>query len=697
MPVQSLSLTLLLLTSDTPEAERLIGRLRELGLPARALVTIKVHRLDELVRRRGYDAMIWWGDDDDGGELEGALLRRSKQAAEIPLILISVQDTDGNALAKARRIGARDLVRRGDDERLAWAIQREAADLRQRRQLGELRTRLGQCERRSRELVDRGAEAIAFVQDGLHLYANAAYLRLLGYRNLGEAQAVPFLDLIVPEQRDAIRELMRDAEHLEQTEPLESRARLRIGADHELEASLSVVHTQLEGEPCLRLILDPARSPGVRAGARIKDERLTTRAGELLAFFTEIESRLGPDRSVPHPFAVFFVRVLRLADLQRDIGLTHGLELVERVGELLGSIIGEPHVLARVSDDGFAMIIDGLDEKAAEARSSSILEEIRLPERSNTRNDLVARDCQVGYCLVRGHAAAAEDILNAAYRLSADLSDSPFDSPSGMQTPTSLAARKKQGAVDGESEMAETILTAVSNERLRLVYQPIISLMGDSQENYSVLVRLLDEGGSLLEAKDFIGAAIRSGLIEEIDKWSIRSAIQSLGEQRRAGHQPRFFINLAEDTFRNPGIVLWICDCLREFDVRGHWLTFQFQEETDPDNLAVLDKLVQALRQIKCRVAINRFGATKGSETLLQALPVDFVVIMPDYARGLADDPAKQQRLLGLAKVAREFNVKSVVAGVEDARALTVLWTAGVDYVQGNFIQRPSPTLEVQA
>jgi EAL domain-containing protein (putative c-di-GMP-specific phosphodiesterase class I) len=48
-----------------------------------------------------------------------------------------------------------------------------------------------------------------------------------------------------------------------------------------------------------------------------------------------------------------------------------------------------------------------------------------------------------------------------------------------------------------------------------------------------------------------------------------------------------------------------------------------------------------------------------------------------------------------LANLAREFNVKTVVTGVEDARSLTILWTAGVDYVQGNFLQRPSPTLDI--
>jgi multidomain signaling protein FimX len=245
--------------------------------------------------------------------------------------------------------------------------------------------------------------------------------------------------------------------------------------------------------------------------------------------------------------------------------------------------------------------------------------------------------------------------------------------------------------------MTAKIEQALANDRFILVYQPIVSLMGDNQENYSVLLRMLDEDERLLEAQDFIGPAIRSGLIERIDKWAIRHAIRAIGEHRRAGHSLSFFINLAEDSFRDPGVIIWICDCLREFDVRGSWLTFVFQEELVDNNLSALNRLVESLKKIKCRVAVNRFGATDHPQMLLQALSLDYVLLMPDYAQGLADDKDKQQRLLSLANLAREFNVKSVVTGVEDARALTILWTAGVDYVQGNFLQRPAPTLEISS
>jgi EAL domain-containing protein (putative c-di-GMP-specific phosphodiesterase class I) len=44
----------------------------------------------------------------------------------------------------------------------------------------------------------------------------------------------------------------------------------------------------------------------------------------------------------------------------------------------------------------------------------------------------------------------------------------------------------------------------------------------------------------------------------------------------------------------------------------------------------------------------------------------------------------------------RDAGAKTVVTGVEDARSLTLLWTAGVDYVQGNFLQKPTDTIDLQ-
>jgi multidomain signaling protein FimX len=686
MPTPSQKPTLLIITSETSEAERLMAGLREARLAERSLSIPSAEHLDKVIAERGCDLILCCGYDRDL-EVDTILSAYKRLKTDVPLILLADPEHWEAEAGKARRAGARDIVRRADPEHLRLSVTRELADLNARRAAEALNTRLRQCEQSTLQLTEVTRAGVAFVQDGLHIEVNPAYARLFGQATTEDVLATPLLDLITPEHHAAIRDLLKSTDPTDpNTTTLLDVTCLRADSTR-FQARLLVSTSEFEGEPCLRLIFQPLETATTREHSVVQSDSPRGAVG-LAALIAEIDSHIDDQRLVTRPFAIFFIRVAKIFDVMRDMGLSIGLELLDEFSHSLAELVGGRGFLSRVSEDGFGLLVDELDELGAQALAAELNAQARLPARAAVQ-DTTEPDCQIGYFLVRDRASAPEDIINAAHRLCI-----------GHRYANDGAGEREKvmtNGVDDEAVIAHKIEYALRNDQLKLVYQPIISLMGDNQENYSVLLRLLDENENLLEAKDFIETAIRQGLIEELDKWTIRSSIEVIAQQRRAGHNLSLFITLSEDTFRNPNIVLWICDCLREFDVRGNWLTIQFQEEVVVGNLASISKLVETLRKIKCRVAINRFGATERPEMLLQALALDFVLMRPGLAQGLADDAAKQQRLLQLATLAREFNVKSVVTGVEDARALTVLWTAGVDYVQGNFLQRPSTTLEVQA
>ncbi|MBK1721991.1 EAL domain-containing protein [Thiocystis violacea] len=695
MPTPSRKPTLLIINSETSEAERIVSTLRDDGLAERSVSIPNGERLETVFTDRGCDLVICCGYDKDV-DLDEVLAAYRRVTLDMPLILISDPEHWASDTQKARHAGIRGLTRRNDSEHLKMLVAREFADLLKRREASGLISRLQNCEQSTLSLIEVTRAGVAFVQDGLHIEANAAYVDLFGYQTTDDLLAIPFLDLIAPTEHKQIRDLLKSAEKAALTESTTLDVTCTRADSSEFAARILAAAAEIEDEPCLRIILQPVQTAPSASGAAAGAGASTTHEVGLSQLLEEIEDRVGEDRVVLRPFAIFFLRIAKSLDLSRDMGFTVARGLFEELGQRILTIVGERGSVRRVSDDAFVIVVEGLGEFDAKALAEQIKEEARLDVRA-TGHDSTTPDCDIGYFIVQDRASAAEDILNAAHRLCIGHELTDHDHKAGQQAPTSLAARSKQEVEDDDVAIARKIEYALRNNQLKLVYQPIISLMGDNQENYSVLLRLLDEEENLLEAKDFIGPAIRSGLIEEVDKWTIRAAIQVIGEQRRAGHNLSLFINLSEDTFRNPSIVLWICDCLREFDVRGNWLTFQFQEELVVGNLASIGKLVETLKKIKCRVAVNRFGVSDRPEMLLQGLSLDFVLLKPSFSQGLADDTNKQQRLLQLATLAREFNVKSIVTGVEDARALTVLWTAGVDYVQGNFLQRPSPTLEVQA
>ncbi len=682
--------TLLIITSDASDAERLIGALREDGIATNSVTVPHAERLAEVIAQRDCDLILCCSYQREI-DLDSVLSAHRKLLGDIPLLLLEEPEQHAAHLAKIRRSGVRDLLRRHDHEHLKLAVAREFNELQRRREAAGLQQRLRLCEQRDRELIAVTSAGVAFVQDGLHLDANPAYLALFGYPDLDELQSIPFLDLFIPAQHKQIRELLRGGDANVLGEPVELTVQCCRADASQFDARLLAAPAEVDQEPCLRLLLHPLTAPALAPAAppvAVADAP----AGDTPAavpglpqLLAAIGDHLDAEHRVQRPFAIFYLRLKTEVQAGlRELGLTqHLAQRAALMTQLAAGVATEGGFWARLDDDGFVVLVDEVSDAGAQAIADRLLVVARLPRFGSATED-AAPDCALGHYVVRERAGAAEDVLNAAYRLCLYTETSPVQ----------LAAAAASDA-PADAQIVRRLQQALQHGHFQLVYQPIISLMGDDQENYSVMVRLLDALDPPLETQDIIAAAAQAGLLEEIEKWAIRTAIQVIGEQRQAGQRISLFLNVSTDSFLNPNIVLWICDCLREFDVRGNWLTFQFYEENVTPNLATLARLIDTLKKIKCRVAVKRFGMLARPEQILQNLPLDYVLLNSSFAQGLADDPAKQQRLVALATLAHEFNVKTVVTGVEDARSLTVLWTAGVDYVQGNFLQRPSATLEV--
>ena len=63
------------------------------------------------------------------------------------------------------------------------------------------------------------------------------------------------------------------------------------------------------------------------------------------------------------------------------------------------------------------------------------------------------------------------------------------------------------------------------------------------------------------------------------------------------------------------------------------------------------------------------------------------------FLEGLSENQEKQDSLNKLNEMVQQKNIKTVAAGVEEASSLAILWTIGVNYIRGDFIQEPNETI----
>jgi multidomain signaling protein FimX len=176
MAIEKKTIRLLILEDSQNEAERLVSLFRNAGRATR------VHRLsssDDLneALQQSWDLLICAPSSEQlaPSEAIGAIRR---QAKDIPVIQL-LADNDSDSITEALMLGAQDALPQGEDERLVLVAKRELANLEERRARRASEVALREAEKRCQLLLDSSVDAITYVHDGMHIYANRAYLELV--------------------------------------------------------------------------------------------------------------------------------------------------------------------------------------------------------------------------------------------------------------------------------------------------------------------------------------------------------------------------------------------------------------------------------------------------------------------------------------------------------------------------------------
>jgi len=237
---------------------------------------------------------------------------------------------------------------------------------------------------------------------------------------------------------------------------------------------------------------------------------------------------------------------------------------------------------------------------------------------------------------------------------------------------------------------------ALQQNEFLLFAQKILSLKNGAPEPdcYEILLRLKEEEDNLLPPGGFIPVAEHYGMLEEIDRWVVRSLIAwCLDKHRRAPgwRMPMFCINLSGASVNSPEFAGFVRQELERTDFPARALCFEISE---PDLIKHNDgvrRLVAALRPAGCRFSIDDFGGAKVSFSHVEGLTMDFLKSDGSIIRNLARDPAELAKTRAINTVCQNAGMRTVTESVETKDTLDKLREIGVDYVQGFGIACPAP------
>lgn len=681
------TLRLLIAEDSLNDAEMLISVLRNAGYAVRATRVEDDEDLTEALEHKPFD-LILSGTEMEALPLSTVARSVDQHRKDIPLLGLASEDDPATRLA-AMQSGAADLVNKEDMDHLQLVVGRELHNLTERRQVRRLEAALRESEKRCAALLDSSRDAIAYVHEGMHVYANDAYVERFGVNDFEEIEGLPILDMIAPEDQARFKELFRAYNKGDQDEDEIEVGIVSGGSTSKVNMTFSPA--SIEGEPCTQILIrDKSSSQELEAQLDNLSKRdLLTGLYNRKYFLDELDGAISEvikgDGETSH--ALLYIQVDNLEAIRQNMGITAIDLVVGDVAALLKEQIPENAVAARFSDDIFTVLLrdGGVHESIgiAEAIRKSVEDHV-----SESGERTITKTCTVGVAVIGENSGDAHQVVNLAYEAC------EVARAEGGNRVHLHAAAEESGGAAASSDWKRQIEDALQGDGFYLMFQPIVSLSGDTAERYEARIRMRDEEGGELLPGDFIPHADQAGLMPQVDRWVARRALELLAKRLDNGHDSHIFVKLSGATLADAEFLPYLSKLLQAANVEGRRLVFELNEPVAVTQLNQAKAIFRGLKELRCGFALDHFGSGLNPFQLVKHLPADFLKLDRTLTENLGSSEEAQENVTQIIETAHSMKKKVITGYLEEATVLAMLWQHSADFVQGNFLQEPTTEMD---
>jgi diguanylate cyclase (GGDEF)-like protein len=381
--------------------------------------------------------------------------------------------------------------------------------------------------------------------------------------------------------------------------------------------------------------------------------------------------------------ALLFIDLDQFKYVNDTCGHPAGDRLIRKVADQLKRSADDRGFVARFGGDEFAVLAHGVNKRKARKLANNILEDMR--RLAHIENDNVFHvHCSIGITMITSDKFDHNEIFAQADIACREAKASGRNRLEFY----SMSAREAEKMVADVGWMAK-LREAIDNELFMLNYQPIVQISTGKITHHEVLLRMQGENGKVVAPDAFLPAAVRFGLMAEIDSWVATNAIAALAEYRKKQPGLRFSINMSANAFETEDLADIVQLNLEKHGVPANAIIIEITESLAVRHLSYVEQQMAALRRLGCELALDDFGTGYSSFGYLQRLPMDYIKIDGCFIRDLVKNPVDQKMVRLIGEIGREAGMRTIAEYVKDGPALALLGELGIDFAQGYYIGRP--------
>ena len=678
---------LLIVDEGFHKAEQITSSLRAAGMHVRAEFAEDSEDMCSKLESKPLDLVLFSMDLPDFALSQADHLIR--ECGRHVALVAMAEKVGTNSIVKAINEGARDLVASDSLEHLIQVINREARNIATWRKAMRLELEYQESEKRCQNLLTNSKDAVAYVHEGMHIYANEVYLELFGNTDFDELEGTPLIDMVDPSQQDQLKTFLRQlGKHENQSNELE--LQILHSSGEKISATLEFSRASYDGEPCTQILI---RSKDDTSELEeqinyLHQHDLVTGLYNRQYLMDALKTGIAEAINGSHQYYVVYIAIDNFQSIRDLVGISGCDTLTSDVATILRDNTAEGDTVARFG--AYAYVCLGKLGKRPEIEAfASRINQLVEQHISEIGNQSISATCSAAIVFIDENSPNnVNEIVSRAEKACEEIQ---AEGGNGSTTYVPKAGEMTQEEED--SITADLIKDALNHSRIKGLYQPVVGIKAQEGERYASSILLSSEDGFVLEPKNYQDAAERTGTAKMLDRWKILHAIKKIVETGKKGRKIEFLVPLSVDSIRDTGLAQWVSENISKTGINGEQLVFMVGESQAVNQLKAVKTLSTALQQLHCKFGIDEFGTGLNPFQLVKHIKASYVRINHVYMDNLAQNRENQGSITDLAYQAMDLGISTITPGVTDAAVLSVLWSLNVDFVQGDFLQPPEREL----
>ena len=459
----------------------------------------------------------------------------------------------------------------------------------------------------------------------------------------------------------------------------------------ELKVELEKLASELSAseEKCRQLETALATTADAGEGRNISpdnpDVQQSHRSPDRAHFIEQLDVLLSRQDRSEEDHSLMYVLLDNFIMIRDEIGVVESESVVRDVSRIIEADCNMGDIMARFGDCTFALLCTNTTADEAEERAGRIRAEVESRIFEYSGRSLVTTT-SIGICSLRRNDANPEKIISRV-----DLACDAARLSGGNRVIVSSAIADEIDVSGNGDQHCEMVHSTLSENRIKVYYQPISGLRGQSGNHFEVLVRLVDKSGDMILPGEFFAMAEGVGSANEVDRFIIDKALKEMSENNDG--MTRYYIKLTRQSVADKDLADWIMYRIDEYGVKPEQLVFEIAENILKSDLKDMASLSRALHAIGCKIAIEHYRMSTNLQHLMH-VHIDYLKIDKELVGSVDKRGESLAKVAAIIELATKNNYITIAEGVESPECLAMIWELGISMAQGYFVQVPSASPE---